>query len=744
MTLEESIVETQRVLQPLFTKPKLSTKLLTKPPFRFIHDIVTATLKSTGFPHGYFTSDELNSKAFSEKSQKLAFLNKLLLLLREYQALDVRSEEIVAGLEPVNTNALLTCLGKAAVDPQWDSAGAIARCLGVTADELQGETRRGALPSDHAIVTTDLIAKCNTDKERTRQMLSAIVQKPKCTDKLLSKPPFRFLHDLILGINDATGFGLEEELTIEEMDSSSLKDKVDRLAFLDKIIEHVEGRLNTAIDVSPKKILAGLESDKTCQFLQLLAVAAMIANKSVTPVPIDGVHASDTFEETKSIAASDNAEKEVDSTLLVNVPRQQQQPASLEDMISVCNSDLSRTREVLGNMTPKPKCTDKLLSKPPFRFLHDLILAVNMSTSLGLESILTPEEMVSSNVKEKSAKIAFLEKIIKHVEGRLHIAVDVRAKKIVAGLEPDKTSRFLQLLAVAATANPRDNARSTEVEEEDAQDVLTLTKEKDDKEGARNLASHPNEHGINGGVAKVHDQEGKEEVVEDGSAPIDDSKDVDNDIEMSEEMNAKNAIEPQPKPQPAEEDNAAATPTWPLRARPGPPNEDDTTFDQVQDIPIDEIPFSQDKSNPFAGYAIDDEANAEDYKDGEADSQDEAITPATEGIRFSLSLRGKNKSSPPADMKSLSSTLEQLLRVSASLGSYMDSVALDVDQMTKEREHWADEIAKERRALNDCHRKNDDALKPLMDKVAVLDAQIKAKADEIEVAKERLGETENA
>ena len=329
MTLEDSIVQTQRVLQPLFTKPKLSTKLLTKPPFRFIHDIVTATLESTGFPHGYFTPDELNSKAFSEKSQKLAFLNKLLLLLSEYQALDVRSAEIVAGIEPVKTNALLTCLGEAAVDPEWDSAVAIARCLGITADEFPGQPSSDLLPSDHAIAATVLIAKCNTDKERTRQMLSAIVHKPKCTDKLLSKPPFRFLHDLILAINDATGFGLEEELTIEEMDSCNLKDKVDRLAFLDKIIKHAEGRLSTTIDARPKKILAGLEPDKTCQFLQLLAVAAMTTNKSVKPAPMDDAHASDSFEETKSIAASDNAEKEVDGALLADAQQQQQTTARI-------------------------------------------------------------------------------------------------------------------------------------------------------------------------------------------------------------------------------------------------------------------------------------------------------------------------------------------------------------------------------------------------------------------------------
>ncbi len=63
----------------LITKPKLAPKLLERPPFRFIQDIVISTHQRTGFGSGVFTEADLTSEkdAKMDGKQKLSWLKKL-------------------------------------------------------------------------------------------------------------------------------------------------------------------------------------------------------------------------------------------------------------------------------------------------------------------------------------------------------------------------------------------------------------------------------------------------------------------------------------------------------------------------------------------------------------------------------------------------------------------------------------------------------------------------------------------
>jgi TRAF3-interacting protein 1 len=58
------------------------------------------------------------------------------------------------------------------------------------------------------------------------------------TEKLLSKPPFRFLHDSISSITSTTGFG-EGLYQGTELDSAAITDKQGKIDYLDKIFNLV-------------------------------------------------------------------------------------------------------------------------------------------------------------------------------------------------------------------------------------------------------------------------------------------------------------------------------------------------------------------------------------------------------------------------------------------------------------------------------------------------------------------------
>lgn len=80
----EIIAKTQKSLGKYVKKPVLTEKLLKKPPFRFLHDVIKAVIKDTGFLNGLFSDDELNSENVKEKEAKVAFLTKLIDAVSKY------------------------------------------------------------------------------------------------------------------------------------------------------------------------------------------------------------------------------------------------------------------------------------------------------------------------------------------------------------------------------------------------------------------------------------------------------------------------------------------------------------------------------------------------------------------------------------------------------------------------------------------------------------------------------------
>ncbi|XP_012504284.1 PREDICTED: TRAF3-interacting protein 1 [Propithecus coquereli] len=104
-----------------------------------------------------------------------------------------------------------------------------------------------------------------------------------------------------------------------------------------------------------------------------------------------------------------------------------------------------RTQEALGKVIRRPPLTEKLLSKPPFRYLHDIITEVIRMTGF-MKGLYTDAEMKSDNVKDKDAKISFLQKAIDVVVLVSGEPLSAKPARIVAGHEPERTNELLQII----------------------------------------------------------------------------------------------------------------------------------------------------------------------------------------------------------------------------------------------------------------------------------------------------------
>ncbi|XP_077011662.1 TRAF3-interacting protein 1 isoform X7 [Tamandua tetradactyla] len=104
-----------------------------------------------------------------------------------------------------------------------------------------------------------------------------------------------------------------------------------------------------------------------------------------------------------------------------------------------------RTQEALGKVIRRPPLTEKLLNKPPFRYLHDIITEVIRITGF-MKGLYTDAEMKSDNVKDKDAKIGFLQKAIDVVIMVSGEPLSAKPARIVAGHEPERTNELLQLI----------------------------------------------------------------------------------------------------------------------------------------------------------------------------------------------------------------------------------------------------------------------------------------------------------
>ncbi|KAG7466792.1 hypothetical protein MATL_G00146110 [Megalops atlanticus] len=134
--------KTQDTLGKVIKKPPLTEKLLSKPPFRYLHDIFSEVIRTTGFMKGLYTEAELKSDNVKDKDAKIAFLQKAIdvVTLVSGESLAVKPARVVAGHEPERTNELLQAIGRCCLS-KLSSEDAVRRVLAGERPDLRGKSQ---------------------------------------------------------------------------------------------------------------------------------------------------------------------------------------------------------------------------------------------------------------------------------------------------------------------------------------------------------------------------------------------------------------------------------------------------------------------------------------------------------------------------------------------------------------------------------------------------------------------------
>jgi len=121
----------------------------------------------------------------------------------------------------------------------------------------------------------------------------------------------------------------------------------------------------------------------------------------------------------------------------------------------------SKTGDMFGKLIEKPKMHEKLLKKPPPKYIYDIVMNTMKKTGFP-KGLFTDDEM---NVKyfesDAKHKVEILQKVIDITKIVTGENFEIKCTDILKGANPEKTNHFLQLFYTAAT-NGKDNSKFIE------------------------------------------------------------------------------------------------------------------------------------------------------------------------------------------------------------------------------------------------------------------------------------------
>ena len=166
--------ETGKMFSSLIQKPKMTEKLLKKPPPKYIYDIILNTMKATGFPKGLYTAEEEDHKYFeSDAHHKLDILQKAIDITKIVmnENFDIKCTNILKGEQPEKTNYFLQLFYKAATNGK-DNTPLIQKYLEKKNKKEEKKSSETAMPSNFGNASKPKPEKTTSKTDKPKGMIS--------------------------------------------------------------------------------------------------------------------------------------------------------------------------------------------------------------------------------------------------------------------------------------------------------------------------------------------------------------------------------------------------------------------------------------------------------------------------------------------------------------------------------------------------------------------------------------------
>lgn len=404
-----------------------------------------------------------------------------------------------------------------------------------------------------------------------------------------------------------------------------------------------------------------------------------------------------------------------------------------------CDGSIECTKELMEAIISKPKMASKLLNKPPFRFLHDVVMEVIRATGFA-NGLYDDDESDSANIKDKASKIQFLSKMISCTSFHCGVDLEARAVKIVSGLEAEYTNKWLQHFAVAASSGDDGHAA--------VQRVLAGETSERPPSTASN-SSKPSTPAEAKAVEKPAAQ--PKTVVESKpakAAPMQQDDDDDDNAKL-----VMPALSIGQNNDNDDDDDDAAQPkrtSRPTTARRRPPKLRENARNVTQNVAVVDAPHGimqdgdnehsddddEDRQEKVQDMTMDGGLDANEHgklvrdilndqskaadSDGKSNNNEESKSEDAKkntGIRLGKRRKSQNEGLTCAGFSSsdvvfLRASIQQLCQATNPLGKCLEYVFEDMESMNRELETWRDEYVQKCEIYEEERKRTDDELQP--------------------------------